>query len=221
MKHLEVNTVEDFHQMIRRHWDSNYFYRGEDSDKYKLRPKYGRDQIKSQNNDNSVEMGLFKDFKRLAVPYLSYNPQNEWDWLAIAQHHGLHTRLLDWTANPLAAAYFSVNYKYSSDSILYIFKSKDLLNVDEQKFPSPFEIKEVMLFNPRNVTLRIGAQSGLFTVHPNPSEIFDVPSLERVVINQKCKIELMVVLETYNIHDFTMFPGLDGLTKYLTQQWIR
>lgn len=219
MRESQIDSIAAFHQLIRDHWNGIYVYRGEESDKYKLLPKFGRDQEKSVENDSEIERALLNDFKRTAIPHLTYNPTNNWDWLAIAQHHGLHTRLLDWTLNPLAAAFFAVHKNSPGDSILYIFDSRDLLDVDE--VVPPFDIKEVRLFYPRHVTRRISAQSGLFTIHPEPSKPFNTDSLERITINNSCKNEFDLVLSTYNIDDYTMFPDLDGLVRVINNEWIR
>jgi hypothetical protein len=219
MKTTTISTVEGFYKLVRKHWHGHYIYRGENSTSYKLQPCFGRDQCKNGKNTSSLERAYFDEFKRTAIPFVEYRLENDWDWLAVAQHHGLHTRLLDWTKNPLVAAYFALKKSNKTDSVIYLFDSGDLNTADLAI--DPFSIKSDFIFKPNHLSKRIMAQNGLFTIHHKPEDVFNAPSLERIIIKNKCHVEFYITLGVYNITDFTMFPDLNGLASDLTYNWIR
>lgn len=153
-------------------YDRDYVvFRGVSNATYDLIPSIGRLSLRKRKGDfERVEMDMFTSFKQRAMSCIEFTPCNDWEWLALAQHHGLPTRLLDWTRNPLVALFFAVGSErvQGTESAIYA--------LDPYKWPlnpnnggSPFECKEdTEIFVSTYVTKRLVAQNGLFTVHKNP-----------------------------------------------------
>jgi hypothetical protein len=81
-------------------------YRGQSNAAWDLIPKLGRITRQLGVPCCEAEAWFFAEFRNRAVPFGDNGLRSSWDWLALAQHHGLPTRLLDWTRNPLIAAFF-------------------------------------------------------------------------------------------------------------------
>lgn len=210
-----ITAFQHLHKIIDEKYKFNplVVYRGVKDVSYKLVPKVGR--IKNYNLE--LEEDILRLFEIYAVPFLDYKPENRWEWLAIAQHHGLPTRLLDWTRNPLVATFFAVEEETDKDSALYAFIADEELDLGEIPDPLKVNVEGVVLTS--HITRRIVAQSGLFTIHPNPLEPLRGIKVDKYIIPNSQREEFKRNLFTYGIHRGTLFPDLDGQARFI--EWLK
>jgi hypothetical protein len=240
-----IRSFSDFRKIVTGTAPGNSeFFRGEPRDYFTLIPKIGRltekreakSKFRTKYPAHIVgETKIFERFKRNALPHLALLPRNDWEWLALAQHHGLPTRLLDWTSNPLIALYFAVGTTFTSNdlasekvmeplrnggSVIYRLKTRhDLLDTTAQE---PFDVDGAELFAAPVVTQRIRAQSGFFTIQGDPhrplTEQRSRHRLHRYVIPFESREILRHELLAYGINHAFVFPDLDGLSRQLQEE---
>ena len=162
-----VKAWQDFLAFVDRHALSYWIFRGVgDADRHLLIPKVGRD---GKSYDPARERIIFDNFCRRARQFAELGGHGAWDQLALAQHHGLPTRLLDWTTNPLVAGFFAVSSQPEA-GVARIYATRAPRVIDVVREPDPFAVTEVGVVKPGAVTTRIVSQRGFFTVHPAPTE---------------------------------------------------
>ena len=220
----ECTDFEDLLRLARERYFNiqrgQWVFRGHGSDSYQLIPSVGRiDHVSADRN--KAEQSLLSIFRRGAVQYLGRLPASDWEWLAIAQHHRLPTRLLDWSFNPSVALYFAVTEGASLDGSLYALHAPLKIGDRQMKRVSPLQISRPVKFFPDIVTPRLAAQEGLFTVHARIEEPLDAQlptkwQLERIVVRADQKAPFRYLLFRHGIHEGALFPGLDGLARHIS-----
>lgn len=189
-------------------------YRGVRKATYLLVPKVGRADTFKSDGQYSLEMEeqMFIQFKRRAFSYLS-DPHlmSQGEWLMHAQHHGLPTRLLDWSESILIAAYFAVEASGTEgDAAIYSMEINETVFTNIEQ---PFDKSKTLIVSPPSISPRIVAQQGLFTLHHEPDQPFHPPTLKKYVIPRDACLRLRMTLDEVGVNRATLFPDLDGLSQ--------
>ena len=132
------------------------------------------------------------------APSRSHRPCPQADdyfgWLFLAQHYGLPTRLLDWTENPLVAAYFAVLEHPNDDGCIWALwpnalnqtsgaalglvqiRDRNIRKIAESAFTEKGSPEEVIVaIDGQEIDPRMLAQMSRFTLHSKPIPLEQLP----------------------------------------------
>jgi len=207
-----ANTISEFDELIDN-ISKTALCRGVSNHEYPLLPSLFRHP--NIEGADQREHNLMWVFKAHARGHLKNLPENELEWLTIAQHHGLPTRLLDWSLSPLTALQFSVQSLSQSDGAVYIYDVGKFSKQEEIELSS---LEQIVAFFPSHATDRITAQSGMFTIHPTNQKKLENNRIIKILIPAKRKKYFLEKLVKYGIHQGTLFPDLDGISSYVRYQ---
>jgi hypothetical protein len=200
-----------------------------------------------------LELALLRNFRKYAHGEVT-RPDSIWDWLAVGQHRGLPTRLLDWTYSPLVALHFATDDPagFNEDGVVWCVNFVEtnrllparLKTILQEEYSDTFTVEMlsgfptlrafdtlgrepfVIFMEPPSLDARILNQFALFSLMPTPSGRLDQwleehPKLfRRIVVPAQLKWEIRDKLDQANINERTLFPGLDGLSRWLARYYL-
>ncbi|MBV9959811.1 MAG: FRG domain-containing protein [Acidobacteria bacterium] len=216
MKEHKVTSSKELfdllHEFKRK---KSWAFRGQRDATWKLLSKAGRSEFVAGYRLGFTEERAFEAWKRYAVHFLNRTPIDEWDWLTLAQHHGLATRLLDWTKNPLNAAFFAIDRNEGINAAIYAF---EIFDTDKASETDPFSLQGLRVYFPKGLSARIVSQRGIFTASHSPTtpiedELGD--RLYKVTLDGSTTKDLRQTLEFFGINKLSIYQDLDHLSEYL------
>ena len=202
----------------------------------------------------TLERALLRNFRKYAHDQIPGGVDTVWHWLTMAQHHGLPTRLIDWTYSPLVALHFAAACldDFGRDGVVWCVNFvaantmlpgvlKELMEEEQSQtltlemlagfdtlaeFDDLGEEPFVVFVEPPSLDVRMLNQFALFSLMPGPGLqlepwLREHPDLvRRIIVPAELKWEIRDKLDQANINERTLFPGLDGLSRWLTRYYL-
>lgn len=247
---LQAILFSDCYDPKTMRYRNNYVYRGVACERFGLISTLNR----NCHHDLSLEGAILRSFSKYGYADIK-DIGSFWQLVAMGQHYGLPTRLLDWTYSPLVAAHFVTEdiASYDEDGAIYCF---DLTEVEKQlpdslrkelltqktdvftiamlddhirNFQEMHDLKKepyFLFYEPASGSDRMANQYALFGVCSDPSYSLEelmsseeMTSLYKIIIPKEVKLEIRDKLDYINISERLIYPGLDGICRWITRHY--
>lgn len=229
-----VTSVKDYLEFLKMRRSRTLWFRGHRDNTWERLPSAFRSEV-----DRKKESEYIARFRQQAAQEGVRYGLDDWGWLTLAQHHGVPTRLLDWSESPLVGLYFAVeedSSMRSSDGEVLLLDPYALnedagdppgvlrLLTDSEKVLAPFypgpntsgqrtrAVLAPMAFE------RIRHQTGMFTVSTlGKNDLEDTPAIEALEIPAAAKSEIRFELECLGVNEASIYRDLDRIAKKIKE----
>ena len=233
---------------------SLHIYRGMSNADYRMMPSLKR---VCKEKSQYLEPVILSNFTKYAVLQDPAIENNVWKQMILGQHHGLPTRLLDWSFSPLVAMHFALSElnlenmdkndcvvwrvdidelhsmlpeKYQKvmqkeNTTIFSLKMLEKACTSTEDYDKDMEDKAMLIVEPPSIDQRIMTQFSFFSIIP--SGMHDIESFlkqytdntVRYIIKKEIRWQARDLLDQLNISERMVYPGLDGLSKWLERHY--
>ena len=236
---FRLESWEAFLALITKPPYSNWAFRGERDERWPLYSslsRYFQNFGVARDAWPEQESRILRIFKRKAHQFLDKPPDHhdDFQWMALMQHHGAPTRLIDFTWSPYVAAFFAME-RTLADGVVWAMNPA---RIDSARADRPLRMdprtkghfaryflkgknRFIWMGEPQTMHRRLIAQSATFAV----PGVLDMPIedilsdsdqeniLAKIILPNPVREVGMRELYRMNITYATLFPDLDGLAK--------
>ncbi len=194
---IRVNTWQELNEVLFKDaWSetlgrfrSPFAFRGLSNAEYDLKTSL----MRLEGVYHQLEPVILRSFQKYA--YRDASPGNSiWNWLAVAQHHGLPTRLLDWSSSPYIAVHFATAEvdNFHKEGVIWCLNAVKLRGWMPDKVRQVLEDEHAIMFTVDMLSRIASSLPDFDRLLPEPFLIMmEPPSMDDRIVNQAALFSLM------------------------------